>query len=203
MENTPLRQWVEMALSVRDYALKAPSWLDGARFDLDARLPAGRPADEKSLGEMMRNLLVERFALKWHEESQKVSGFELVAGKKLLLKASDPSDPKQRSGRSWGPTLIGGHNISMPVLATMLGDALRRPVVDATHLSGGFEIDLRWHPDDAAAVADARQRGVPDLDNLPSIFTAVQEQSGLRLQPAQVPLDVVVVDSINRQPTEN
>lgn len=201
--NEPLKLWVEMALSVSDGALKAPSWLDGARFDLDARLPVGKAVDKKSVDEMMRNLMVERFGLKWHEDQRTVSGYELMTGKKLLLKASDLSNPLQRRGRWRGTAMIGGHNMPMSDLATRLGEALGKPVVDKTHLSGGFEINLRWRPDDAAALADAQQRGMPDLDNLPSIFTAVQEQLGLLLRRAQVRLDVVVVDSINRQPTQN
>jgi hypothetical protein len=88
--NMPLKQWVETALSVQDYALKASPWLDTARFDLDARLPSRQQADQKAptnqnpIPEMMKALLVERFALKWHEELQNVSGFELVPGKKVL-----------------------------------------------------------------------------------------------------------------------
>src|ERR1039458_6518638 len=94
MVNTPLKQWVEMGLSVRDYALKAPSWLDTSRFDLKARLPAGEPVNQKATAnqdpkaEMMKALLIERFGLKWHEELQSVSGFELVTDKKVLLKPS-------------------------------------------------------------------------------------------------------------------
>ena len=89
MVSMPLKQWVEMALSVSDYALKAPSWLDRSRFDLDARLPAGMPNNQEARAEMMKALLIERFGLKWHEERRLVSGYELVAGPKVLVKASD------------------------------------------------------------------------------------------------------------------
>lgn len=198
--NMPLKQWVEMALSVRDYALKAPSWLDGSRFDLNARLPAGEPVNQKTISEMMKSLLIERFGLKWHEEHRIVSGYELVVGKKVLVKASGPAE---HGGSSRGPALIGGTNMPMSELAAALGEALQRPVVDATHLSGGFDIRLTWRPFETAKVADAKQRGMNDVDNLPSIFTAVREQLGLRLRSAKVPSNVVVVDRINRQPTEN
>jgi len=198
--NMPLRQWVEMALSVRDYALKAPSWLDRSRFDLDARLPAGAPDSQKARAEMMKALLIERFGLKWHEELQSASGYELVAGQKVLVKASGPA---QGGGWSRGPASINGTDMPMSELAGALGEVLRKPVVDATHLSGGFDIKLTWRPFDEAAVADVKERGMKDVDNLPSVFTAVREQLGLRLQTAKVPLNVIVVDRINDQPTEN
>jgi uncharacterized protein (TIGR03435 family) len=199
--NMPLKQWVEMALSVRDYALKAPSWLDASRFDLDARLPAGKPDNRReAIAEMMKALLIERFGLKWHEERRIVSGYELVAGRKVLIKASGPAE---RGASGYGRALIDGTDMPMSELAAMLGDVLGRPVADATHLSGGFDIRLRWLPFDAARAADAKQRGMKDVDNLPSIFTAVREQLGLRLRSAKVPLNIFVVDHIDRQPTEN
>jgi uncharacterized protein (TIGR03435 family) len=199
MVNTPLKKWIEMALSVSDYALKEPLWLDDSRYDLEAKIPDGKLVGQKDLQEMMLTLLTERFGFTFHEERGSVSGYELVRGKKLLLKASDP---KLRGGSSRGPALIGGHDMPMPELATALGEVLGRPVVDATHLSGGFEIKLTWRPDDEAALASAERMKV-DVDNLPSIFTALQEQLGLRLRRAQVPSDVVVVDSISRRPTDN
>ena len=83
----------------------------------------------------------------------------------------------------------------MSRLAELLGIALGKPVVDATHLTGGFDIKLAWRPDTDAG------NGV---DNLPdSAFTAVREQLGLRLQPAKVPGKVIIIDQINRQPTAN
>jgi uncharacterized protein (TIGR03435 family) len=206
--NTPLKRWVEMGLSVSDYALKAPSWLDTSRFDLDARLPAGKPVDQKATAEMMKALLIERFGLKWHEELQTVSGFELVTDKKVLVQPSSLLERlKGVHGSSSGPTLIGGTNMSMSELAEALGKVLGRPVVDATHLSGGFDIKLIWLPDDDTAVAEEKRYGKQygiDVDNLPSsVTTALREQLGLRLQSAKVPSNVIVVDHINSQPTEN
>jgi uncharacterized protein (TIGR03435 family) len=208
--NVPLKQWVETALSVQDYALKASPWLETARFDLDARLPSRQQADQKAstsqnpIPEMMKALLVERFALKWHEELQNVSGFELVADKKVL---AQPATLMERlsgtHGSSSGPTVIRGTNMSMSELAEALEKVLGKPVVDATHLPGGFDLKLMWRPDTDAAAAEQKQYGV-DVDNLPSsVSTALREQLGLRLQSAKLPSKVMVVDEINRQPTGN
>jgi uncharacterized protein (TIGR03435 family) len=202
--NVPLRQWVEIALSVGDYALKAPSWVAGVRYSLDAKIPSDGPVSQTEVNEMLRTLLIERFALKWHEQRGTVSGFELMTTKKVLLKASDLSDPMQIGGTSRGPSLIGGHNMSMPDLASALSEVLATPVVDATHLSGGFEVRVVWRPDNdrvAALIAKQMKISVEDLPT--SAFTALQEQAGLRLQRAQVPSDIIVVDAINRQATSN
>ncbi len=210
--NMPLKQWVEMGLSVSDYALKAPSWLDTSRFDLDARLPSvpKEPLDQKAGAEMMKALLIERFGLKWHEEPQTVSGYELVPDKKVLLQAAGLLERLRLQGRSVsssGPTLIGGTNMPMSEFAEMLGKALGRPVVDQTHLSGGFDFKLIWRPDDDATVAEWKRSGKQygiDVDNLPaSVSDALREQLGLRLQSAKVQSKVIVVDNINRQPTKN
>ena len=80
-------------------------------------------------------------------------------------------------------------------------------MVDSTHLSGGFDFKLMWRPADEAELASQRQYGKEygvDVENLPSsVAAAVREQLGLRLQSARVPSKVIVVDSINRQPTAN
>jgi uncharacterized protein (TIGR03435 family) len=208
MANVPLKQWVEKGLSVSDYALRAPSWLDTDRFDLNARVPADAPTDHNATPEMMKALLIERFGLKWHEELQSVSGYELVTDKKVLAQPSSGLlQLLQRHSSSSGPTLIGGKNMPMSELAEALGKVLGKPVVDATHLSGGFDIKLMWRPFDEAELAGQRQYGKQygfDVDNLPSsVFTALREQLGLRLQSAKVPSNIIVVDNINRQPTEN
>jgi uncharacterized protein (TIGR03435 family) len=206
MMNTPLKQWVEMGLSVPDYALKAPSWLETSRFDLNAKLPY-EPVDRKAGAEMMKALLIERFGLKWHEEFQSVSGYELAPDKKVLVEPSGLLERMRGHGSASGPSSISGTNFSMSELAEALGKVLGRPVVDATHLSGVFSFKLMWRPFDDAEVASqqryGKQYGV-DVDNLPSsVSTALREQLGLRLQSAKVPAKVIVVDNINREPTEN
>ncbi len=206
MVNTPLKQWVELGLLVPDYALKAPSWLDTSRFDLNAKLPY-EPVDRKAEAEMMKALLIERFGLKWHEDFQSVSGYELVPDKKVLVEPSGLLDRLKGHGSASGPSLISGTNMPMSELAEVLGKVLGRPVVDTTHLSGVFSFKLMWRPSDDAEVASqqryGKQYGV-DVNILPSsVSTALREQLGLRLQNAKVPLKVIVVDKLNHEPTEN
>jgi uncharacterized protein (TIGR03435 family) len=208
MVNAPLKQWVELGLSVKDYALKTPAWLDTSRFDLNARLPPAEPVNQDPKAEMMKALLIERFGLKWHEEPGIVSGFELVTGKKVLAQP-EPVLERLRGvhGTGSGSTVINGTNMQMSELAALLGEVLGRPVVDSTHLTGGFDIQLRWRPSDTPPTDEERRLGKQygvDVDNLPSsVATALQEQLGLGLQRAKVPKNVIVVDQMNRQPTAN
>lgn len=207
MVNTPLKKWVGVGLSVRDYALIAPSWLDSSRFDLNARLPIGEPVNQNTIAEMMKALLIERLGLKWHDKVKKVFGYELVTDKKISITPPGLLERLKGHGSSAGPGLIGGTNIPMSEFAEALEKALGRPVVNETHLSRTYNIRLRWPLSGDAALAAQRsygnQNGV-DVNNLPSsIFIAVREQLGLRLRSAKVPLKLIVVDHINRQPTEN
>lgn len=202
MMNVPLKQWVKTAFSVRDYAVKAPAWLDTARFDLNAKIPANAPKPPNT-PEMMKSLLIERFGLKWHEEIQSVPGYELVPDKKVLLEPSGLLERLQGHGSSSGPGMFDGTNMPISELAGALGEILGRPVADATHLSGVYNFKLKWRPSDDAVAANMRQSGI-DVDNLPSsVSTALREQLGLRLQSAKVPTKIIVVDNINRQPTGN
>jgi len=206
LSNTPLKQWIMLGLSVRDYALKAPAWLDSARFDLEAKLP-NTPLDQNARPEMMKSLLIKRFDLKWHEEPQTVAGFELVPDKKILLQPSGILDRLHGPGSSGGNGLISGNDLPISELAKALGDALQKPVVDSTHLTGVYTYKLMWQPSDEATLATRRQYDKQygtDVDNLPSsLTTALREQLGLRLQPAKVPAKIIVIDNINRQPTAN
>jgi len=206
MVNTPLKQWVEMGLSVPDYALDAPTWLDAAGFDLNAKLPR-EAVDQIAGAEMMKALLIERFGLRWHEISQNVSGYELVPDKKVLVQPSGLLERPKGHGLASGPSLISGTNISMSELAEVLGKTLGRPVIDATHLLGVFSLKLTWRPSDDAEMASQQKYGKQygiDVDNLPaSVLTAIREQLGLRLQSAKVPSRIIVVDNINREPTSN
>lgn len=204
--NMPLRWWIAKALSINQDDIRGPAWLDSSRFDLEARLPS-EPFDPNTQNEMLKALLVERFGLKWHEEQKTVSGYELVAGKKVLAQPATLSERLRGHGSGSGPSGITGMNMPMSELARTLEKILKRPVVDATHLTGGFDVKLMWRPDNDAKVDEMRLYGKKygiDVDNLPdSVFTAIQEQLGLRLKSAKVPGKVIVVDQMSRQPTPN
>jgi uncharacterized protein (TIGR03435 family) len=191
IHNYSLRQLIRMAYRVHDYAYAGPSWLDSLHFDVVAKVPTHGKFDQ--VPEMMQTLLAERFKLAVHRETREVNGLALVVDKKGPR--IQPVEPGPNSGSGWGSNMVQGTNISMAQFADLLSNALDRPVKDLTSLPGVYNIRIRWLPD-APAPADT-----PDLAG--SVYAAVQDQLGLRLQVQKLPVEVLVVDRAERVPTEN
>ena len=199
--------------------LGGPEWIDSERYDINAKAniefkpsPDG-PAPELLL--MMRSLVEERFKLKTHHETRELPIYELVLaradrrlGPEMRKPAADcdaaiaagvrpprqPGEPPP-CGLMGGParTIAGG--ATMQQLAANLSDREERLVVDKTGLTGRFAFTLAWTPD--RIPTEAPPPGIPPIDpNGPSLFTALQEQLGLKLQPAKAPMDVLVIDSV-------
>jgi uncharacterized protein (TIGR03435 family) len=195
IENMTLRAIIQMAYGIRGYQFSGPDWLDGARFNITAKTPEGYTRDQ--LRPMMQNLLAERFKLAVHREEKQVAGYVLVVAKggpKLKPGAAD------RSYFTARPGLISCTRASMDELASALTGGLGRPVANRTELSGPYDLKLEWTPD--AEVA----RGDPALaadQQWPSLFTALRDQLGLRLDTNKVTVGVIVVDHVEKTPTEN
>jgi uncharacterized protein (TIGR03435 family) len=179
------------AYRVQPRQVAGPDWLDSVRFDITAKLPAG--ADEDHIPEMLQSLLAERFALKLREESKEMSIYALVvANNGPKMKKADEAGSINSNGNN-GRMQIAGKG-TMAKLADRLSGRLDRPVVDKTGLEGNWEFALHWATE-AVEAANA--------DDAPSIFTAVQEQLGLKLMPMKGPVRQLIVEHIDRLPTEN
>jgi len=187
LRNVPLRDCIEMAYNVNDARIAGPEWLATARFDIIAKPPSGTPHDQ--FRGMMQSLLLERFKLSVHRESKTLPVFAIVVGK---------GGHKLQPGEPGGAHVDGSNNrltgkgMSMADLADNLAGRVDRPVVDQTGLDGVYDLHLEWSPDDTSKPADS-----------PSLFTAIQEQLGLRLDSRKLPVDIVVVDHIEKLPTDN
>jgi uncharacterized protein (TIGR03435 family) len=171
----------------------APDWVMGGdeRFTVQAKADDPTKATEAQLLQMLQTLLEDRFRLKFHRENRDMPGFALVVAKSGPKLQSARGD---RSGMDFGPsgkprpgepTTITGHKYSMPMLAQLLTQIGPGPVTDETGVQGEYEIKLSW--DETAG---------------PSLFTALQEQLGLRLEPRKVPVSFFVIESAER-PHEN
>ena len=185
----PLRSLIRMAYAVREVA--GPGWLDEVRFDIDAKPPAGY--EPRQLAVLMRNLLADRFKLRAHIESRTAQGFALSAapgGHRL------PAGT-ERTFLTGRPGLIQGKGRTIAELTGLVSDAVAAPVVDKTGLTGTYDLKLEWTPQLAASAA------APSGQTEVSIFTALREQMGLRLDSIPVPIEVAVVDSVERMPTPN
>jgi uncharacterized protein (TIGR03435 family) len=201
--NYTLHILIVLAYGVGYNSLSGPDWLDSVNLDIIAKLPASAaglsPRDRARMANvMLQGLLAERFKLKVHQEEKVVPGYALVVA---------PGGPKMR--RVEGPQR-GGNFVSMgsitaktlPVaqIVASAGGAVGATVRDMTGLSGNYEFNLTWTPEDKL-LAGADNTSTDDRP--PSIFTALQEQLGLRLEPRKFTIQTVVVDHVERVPTEN
>ncbi len=192
LTNVSLRQCVEAAYGIQDPELSAPDWLDSVRFDIDARPPAIHP--KNYLQPMLKTLLEERFKLAAHFETKIVSGYALTVGKTgAKLKAAEAGEPATSTSAS----RFSGTKIPIDRLNQFLSGLLDRPVIDKTGLTGVFDIDIHFVWQDSTFAASSEPA------NGPTIFTALEEQLGLKLQAEKLPFRVVVVDRMEREPTSN
>jgi uncharacterized protein (TIGR03435 family) len=182
MRNITLKQLVMSAYSLNPYQLEGgPKWLDSAKFDVDAKLPAGAPGSQTS--PMVQAMLADRFKLEFHRETQTRSEYALVVAKGGPKLQAAGADDHQSS--SSGPRMVRGTATPMSRLADMLISVVSAPVVDQTGLTGKYNIDMKFAPLLETSVQD---------ETLPDIFAAVQEQLGLRLNAIKGPVEVLVID---------
>ena len=185
--NVPLDLLVEMAYGVEPLQILGNEHFPTDRYDISAKPASGLMTWERSKP-MLQALLEQRFGLKTHRETHDVSGYALVVakGSPKLKAAGDTPKPFG----TWPGGLEGGPGDTNS-LASMLAILVKRPVINKTNLTGNYDLSLRFAPD-----GDTKS-------TLPSLFTAIQEQLGLRLESTKVPIDYLVIDECNKTPTEN
>jgi uncharacterized protein (TIGR03435 family) len=207
MESTPgrlilacqtLETVIRLAYGLREYEYSGPRWLHTARYDIVATTtsPQGRSVQLH----MLQQLLAGRFKLAIHRETRTLPTYALVVAKSgSKLKPIDKNLPvpfdlyydfANFEPQSNGTTALHGY-VTVGELCDFLYRLVKRPVLDRTGLTGGFEIRL------LCAI-----EGYPGYDISPTVFEAVQSQLGLRLDPGASPIDVVVVDHVE-QPSSN
>ena len=211
--NVSLRNLITAAYRIKEYQLSGPDWLNNDRYNLTANTPPHTTRDQ--VPAMLQALLAERFQLRIHRESKELPVYALVVAKSGSKMHPSPSLDREGAGLRWGPGHLIGRGVQMKELVTTLSTLAGRPVLDMTELPGAYDVTLEFAPDATMSVAAMKMSKMPakpaegpdgggsDGANGPSIFTAVQEQLGLRLEPRKAPLDIIVVDHAERVPTEN
>jgi uncharacterized protein (TIGR03435 family) len=189
--NIALKDIVRRAYNVQTYQVSGADWLDTTRFDIVARFPPQSTAEQ--VQGMMRTLLAERFHMAIHRETKDLPVYALTANGPKLKAIEESGNSTSSNSTKTGIHLSA--KTTMPGFAGYLSQRLDRPVLDRTGLSGGFEFTLDWSADDSA---DANGASLG-----PSIFTAVQEQLGLKLSATKGPVETIVVDRADKLPTEN
>jgi uncharacterized protein (TIGR03435 family) len=191
----PLKSLLIEAYGVSADRLSGPGWLmsqdpvGSERFSILAKIPEQSSADQ--FRPMLRALLTERFQMTTHVEKRELPVFSLrVAQSGSKLPPGNPETARPTTGFR-GRLELG--NASMADLVRILNAAgLERPVVDETQLEGRFQIKLAWRRDTEASASTE-----------PELFTALREQLGLMLRPERLPVDVVVIDRLAKEPTAN
>lgn len=229
--NWDLWNILQAAYGIRTYQLAAPSWLHDTKFDISAKVPLGATREQFRL--MLQNLLEDRFKLAVHRDKKEMSIYELVVaigGSKLKEVVGElppgapgqPGPPKTALDQDGFPIVPGGTGLvevdgkarlqfrrqTKDNIAYMLFAQVGRPVVDATGLTGKYyALTLSWHTGRSAAVPPPPAGTYPvPMASVPdgsTIFKAIQEQLGLKLEPKKRMVEVWVVDKIEKVPTEN
>ena len=226
IENAPLRALIATAYNMRFSQLAGgPSWLDSARYDIEARgqlKPGVKVAEQINL--MVQALLADRLKLKVHRETKEMPIYAMTVAKNgpkvqalRGIRCLDPIGGDEPSaddiasgsiqscgGYSDGPGQILSPTVTMAKLASILSTTVSRTVVDKTGLDGVYDIALKWVPDDSSTPpAPDTPAPAVSADHGPSIFTALQEQIGLRLESQKGPVEILVIDHVEKTPTPN
>jgi len=199
--NCSLALLIQYAYDVMQFQISsAPSWVQSDRYDISAK---GEPGSQVAdIRPMLQRLLEDRFQLKHHWETKEAAVYHLVVSKTAKLRESEPGDCLPSGDAPCGalrnsPGNTQGYSLTASDLAGSLSFFVGRPVLNYTALAGKYDIELQWTPERVQM-----QSPSPSEENSPSIFTALQEQLGLKLESARGPVKTLVIDHVER-PSEN
>lgn len=179
-----------------------PSWLETEKYDVTAQPGSEGQPNGQQLRVMAQKLLADRFRLTFHRDKKELSAFTIAVGN-AGIKIAQSSDPDGTPGVGFkGP---GAMTVKSATISDFAGFMQRyvldRPVVDQTHIAGKYDFSLNWTPNEfqfeGRAFEPAKQTG-----DAADLFTAIQEQLGLKLESAKVPVEVLVIDRVEK-PSDN
>ena len=201
--------------SVKDHQIVGPDWLRSERYNIVAKIPPNTPKDR--IPAMLQTLVADRFKMAVHRETKVLPVYALVAAKNgPKLHAADAEAGFRISMGPKGHHLNGKAPISGLVQA--LSRFMDRPVLDMTEIKGIFDIDLEWSPDPGERSpmmglggpgggprpeGGGEGKSAPDTVDAPTVFVALQEKLGLKLEARKSPVEIIVVDRAEKVPTEN
>jgi bla regulator protein blaR1 len=225
LTNGTLEILISIAYKVRGYQISGgPTWIATDRWDIEARAPeggvspqAGPPDSTVEL--MLQSLLEDRFQLKIHREVKEAPVYELTVAKngpkmKLSLDQDPVAFPAMpqpggsipRGRIRFRPSgQLDGNAVPVEDLVIVLSDLSGRPVINRTELKDLYDFTLEWSPELMPGLTSPGENGQPAASpntTGPSLFTALQEQLGLKLESSKGPVEVLVIDSVQK-PSEN
>jgi uncharacterized protein (TIGR03435 family) len=180
------------AFGVVPAQIEGPEWLEADRYDVTAKADTSRELSPDEIRPMLRKLMEDRLALRYHRETKTLPVYSLTVAKTgmKMTEHTGADGPSTTFRNQSGKLILSARKQSTAHLALLLGQRLDRTVIDNTGLTGEYDLSLEWAADEAAD------------SSLPSIFTALQEQLGLKLESTKGPVEVIVIDHVER-PSEN
>jgi uncharacterized protein (TIGR03435 family) len=223
--NMTLKLLIMTAYDMKNYQITAPDWTsDSQRFNIAAKVPEG--ASKEDLRAMLRNLLADRFQMKAHLEKKEMQAFALTVTKGgVKMKPSEeappgPNGPPPAAGppkfdkdgfpivsgngmileTQNGRSRLAARQATIAQICNFLGIQYAKPVIDQTGLNGKYDYHLEFAPENAPLNPEA---AAASGDPAPTLLMAIQDQLGLKLEAKKLPVDIVVVDHLEKSPTEN
>jgi uncharacterized protein (TIGR03435 family) len=205
-----LREIIGEAFSVKDFQIAGSGWMATQTYEIAALMPPGTTKDRARL--MLQTMLEERFGLRFHREQKDLPAYALEEARGgFKLRPVDPEQAMARAkdriietaaGPQRGVTMAEGPGrftkdpMSIGEFADWLAHYMDAPVVNMTDIKGVYEIDLRWSQ-------DTDPEGGAPRRNDPELLGVIERQLGLRVQKSKLPLDILVIDHVEKAPTEN
>jgi len=205
-KNISLSRLLAFSYGVQDKQLIGlPPWAETDKYDIDAKPDIDGTPNRKQLQGLVQKLIAQRFSLTFHRDKRELSVYVLSVAKTgaKLTKSEDQGGLPGFGLRGLGALNV--HNSSMSEFAGMMQETVMdRPVIDQTGLAGRYDFTLNWTPDDSQ-FGGMGAKVPPPTDNTnppPNLYTAIQEQIGLKLDATKAPTDVMVIDHVEK-PSEN
>jgi uncharacterized protein (TIGR03435 family) len=197
--NQPLTKIISFAYGVQDKQIVGlPDWGSTDKFDMEGKPDGTGAPNDKQWKTMIKKLLADRFGLKFHEDKREMSVYVLTVAKTGEKMSKDESDPNGLPGLFFrGLGKLNVRNALMKEFTEMMQSAvLDRPVLDQTGLTGRYDFQLNWTPDDSQFGGMGAKVPPPTdaADAPPNLYTAIQEQLGLKLEATKAPAEVMVID---------
>ena len=213
VQGANVRMLMSIAYGVKEHEIVGgPSWVDTDRYDINAKPDAASlsgPVTQEQMRPMIQALLSERFKLATHSESKEATVYALVAGKNgPKLTETDPAAGANNRQVRMGNGSLNATGVPLQFLADSMSRILNRTVVDKTGLKARYDFKLEWTPDESTSLrlpglpAPGGDGPPPPEARGPSLFNALEEQLGLRLNTEKGQISTIVIDKIEK-PTEN
>jgi len=202
MTNVTLCDCVRLAYSIpTDFQIEGPDWIKNKdiRFHITAKADPDAPRSQILL--MLQNLLVERFHMAIHHEQRRLGYLALLPGKGPNKLTVEPPSADFAGSIRLGRMYLRQSTLSQ--LTYFISRFTHQPIIDMTGIPGEFTIRLHWAPDEPQAAPAPDAAAQPGIDSEPSLFRAVEEQLGLKLETRHGPVEVLVVDRAEKVPAGN